>query len=127
MPTLKQATKVCRKLSHQYGILQPPEVIPLKYSHVGKCVVLGFFDHINNRLEVNRYCFDLWNMEQIKETIQHELVHAACYQKYGKDYDGAHDKRFKDMCRSFGITGNVALARKRPNYTPTLLTTTFPT
>jgi len=30
------AKRICKKLSCQYGIVNPPDVIPLKYSHTGK-------------------------------------------------------------------------------------------
>ena len=110
MGPLKTANKICKKLSCQYGIVNPPEVVPLKYSRLGNNVALGYYDNGGNTIEINKYLFTLWPMDRIRDIISHELVHARCYQDYGH---GGHGKRFKELCRTFGLDEDTARAVSR--------------
>lgn len=107
---LKKANRISKRLSRQYGIVQVPEVIPMKYSRMGKRAIMGYANEEQNAVELNKYIliFD-WPDEPIIETIKHELMHALSYQIYG-DTTG-HDKRFKDLCRRCGITGDATRSR----------------
>ena len=110
---IMQIGSVSRKLCHQYGIITPPDIALLKYSRMGKQVNLGFYNRKQNTVELNRYTLELWTLKQITETVQHELIHALCYQKYGDSYDGAHDRRFRETCKDMGICKKIASATKK--------------
>jgi predicted SprT family Zn-dependent metalloprotease len=112
MTQLKQVVKVSRDLSHQYGIVNSPDIGVLKYSRTGKKVSLGFYNYLQNIIEINKHCLELWDIQQLTELLQHELMHTLCYQKYN-GYDGAHDKRFRTACRDAGIPFDIARATKR--------------
>ena len=104
------ANKICKKLSCQYGIVKPPEVIPLKYSRMGKSVILGYYDDDRRTIELNRYAMDWWPSARIREIIKHELMHTRCYQDFGH---GGHDKHFRLLCDLYGITGDATRARSK--------------
>jgi predicted SprT family Zn-dependent metalloprotease len=100
---------ICKKLSCQYGILQAPEVIPLKYSHLGKSVILGYYNHHVNKIEINKYALELWTLKQITDIIRHELMHTRCYQDFGH---GGHGKQFRLLCELYEIGRNARKAVK---------------
>jgi predicted SprT family Zn-dependent metalloprotease len=104
------ANKISKWLSRQYGVVNPPEVIPLKYSRMGKSVILGYYNHDQNKIEINKYALELWKCQGIKEIIQHELIHALCHQEHG---DVGHGPEFKEMCRKCGLSKEIAMAIKR--------------
>jgi len=106
---LKQANKISKRLSSQYGIINPPVVQPLPYSRMGKKVILGYYDNVANQIEINKYALELWNTQQITDTIKHELMHTRCYQDFGH---GGHGKRFRILCDLFGIGDAVKRAVK---------------
>ena len=107
-----QANKLCKKLCRKFGISKPPQIIPLKYSRVGKCVNLGHYDNLNNTIELNIHTMVPWGYGEVKETISHELAHTKCYQLYGSSYDGAHDKWFRGVCKDLGLSKHVAMSTK---------------
>ena len=108
---LKKANRISKRLSRQYGIIQPPEVIPMKYSRMGRQAIMGYANEEQNVVELNKYIliFD-WPDEPIIETIKHELMHFLAYQEYG--YHG-HGKPFQDLCRKHGISPDTARATKK--------------
>jgi predicted SprT family Zn-dependent metalloprotease len=103
------AKRICKKLSCQYGIVKSPDVIPLKYSRTGKSVILGYYNNQENLIEINKYVMKLWTANQIREVIQHELIHARCYQDFGH---GGHGKRFQLLAEIMGISKEVRTATK---------------
>jgi predicted SprT family Zn-dependent metalloprotease len=107
---LTTANKICKKLSAQYGIIKPPKVIPLKYSHMGKHVALGYFDEVRNTIEINQYAMELWNSDRIQEIISHELIHTRCYQDFGHTGHGA---RFRLLCDLYGVDGDARMATSK--------------
>ncbi len=106
---LKTANKHCKKLSCQYGIVEAPVVVPLKYSRMGKSVSLGYYNNQENKIELNKYMLELWPSKQIVDVIKHELMHARSYQDFGC---GGHGKEFRAVCNLVGVGGNVARAIK---------------
>jgi predicted SprT family Zn-dependent metalloprotease len=106
---LTTANKICKRLSYQYGVVNPPEVIPMKYSRVGKNVRLGAYDYDENRIEINNYALADWSANRITDTIRHELMHARCYQDFNQR---GHGKLFRATCRSFGLEDEVMRAKK---------------
>ena len=110
MGPLKKANKICKKLSCQYGIVNPPEVVPLKYSRLGNNVALGYYDNARNTIEINKYLFELWPISRIRDVITHELMHARCYQDFGH---GGHGKRFKLLCHLYGVDEDTERAISR--------------
>jgi predicted SprT family Zn-dependent metalloprotease len=111
---IKTADKICKRLSCQYGIINAPEVIPLKYSRIGKSVILGYYNKPENKIEINKYALEQWTPKQISEIITHELMHARCYQDFGH---GGHGKRFHILCDLFGIGAEIKRATKKDNTT----------
>lgn len=107
---LSTLNRISKKLSCQYGVIKTPEIIPLKYSRTGKSVALGYYDNENNRIEINKYAIELWKREEIQEIIQHEMIHALCYQIYGH---GGHGPEFKELCQKRGLSDDIARATKR--------------
>ena len=104
---LTMAKKICKKLSAQYGIVKPPEVIPMKYSRVGKRVILGYYNHEDNLVELNKYLITGgYPRDFIEPIITHELMHARCYQDFGH---GGHGPRFKMLCDLCGVTGDARM------------------
>ena len=105
---LKTSNKICKKLSCQYGIVNAPEVIPLKYSRTGKSVILGYYNDGERRIEINKYVLEFGTSKQIWDVITHELIHARCYQDFGH---GGHGKAFHIICDLLGIeNGDVRRA-----------------
>lgn len=102
---LKTANKISRKLSCQYGIVNPPSVTLLKYSRKGQSVILGYYNNEDNQIELNAYMIELWPYHRIHEVIRHELIHARSYQDFGK---GGHGKHFKMLCNLLGIKGDAS-------------------
>jgi predicted SprT family Zn-dependent metalloprotease len=107
---IKTANKICKRLSCQYGIVKPPEIIPLKYSRTGKSCILGYYDNEDNHIEINKYALELWSIKQITDVIIHELMHARCYQDFGH---GGHGKHFRLLCDLFGIGDEIKRAEKK--------------
>ena len=107
---LSTVNKISKKLSCQYGIVNHPEVIPLKYSKTGKSVILGYYDNACNTIEINRYALDQWPVNRIREIIKHELMHTRCYQDFGH---GGHNKHFRMLCDLYGITGDTKRATSK--------------
>jgi predicted SprT family Zn-dependent metalloprotease len=112
----KKANRISKRLSKQYGIIQPPEVIPLKYSRMGKkSASLGYYDEERNTVELNKYMMICeWPDDPIIETIKHELIHALTWQELGKT---GHDKDFRDLCKKHGVTGDAARATAKKSST----------
>lgn len=106
---LTTANKICKRLSYQYGVVNPPEVIPMKYSRMGKTVRLGSYDYDENKIELNKYTLVWWSLNQITDTIKHELMHARCYQDFKQR---GHGKLFRDTCKLFELEDEVARAKK---------------
>lgn len=106
---LTTANKICKKLSYQYGIVNPPEVTPMKYSRMGNAVRVGAYDYDENKIELNKYTLMWWAPKQIVDTIKHELMHARCYQD---SKQRGHRKTFRDTCKKFGVEEEVMRARK---------------
>ena len=106
---LKTANKHCKRLSCQYGIINVPDVIPLKYSRMGNSVILGYYNHQENIVEINKYAFEYFPGKDIIDIIRHELIHAKCYQDFGH---GGHGKHFKLLCELLGINKEIARAKK---------------
>jgi len=104
---LTSANKISKRISCRYGIVTPPEVTVLPYSRTGKKVALGYYNHDDNKIEINKYVLMWWGMNDITEILQHEAVHALCYQEYGH---GGHDKDFRKLCKRVGLTGDAMLA-----------------
>lgn len=107
---LSTANKISKKLSCQYGIVNPPEVIPLKNSRFGKKVILGYYNEKQNRIEIHKYAMEMWKREEIQEIIQHELVHALSYQEFGKCGHGPH---FRKLCNRLGLDGDIKFATSK--------------
>jgi hypothetical protein len=107
---LSTANKLSKKLSCQYGIVNPPEVRLLKYSRRGQSVILGYYNHEENRIELNAYLMELWPYHRICQVIKHELVHARSYQDFGK---GGHGKHFRLLCDLFSINIDVRSAHSK--------------
>jgi predicted SprT family Zn-dependent metalloprotease len=82
----------------------------MRYSRVGKRVILGYYDHHANTVEINKYAMELWNTEQIREVIQHELIHTRCYQDFGH---GGHGKKFQILAKMLDIPDHVRIATKK--------------
>ncbi len=107
---LTTANKICKRLSCQYGIVKPPEVIPLKYSRVGKNVILGYYNNEDNLVELNKYLLTGgYPKNFIEPIIAHELIHARCYQDFGH---GGHGHRFKILCNLMGLSGDITKAKR---------------
>ena len=107
---LTTAKKICKRLSCQYGIIKTPELIPMPYSHKGKCVALGYYDNERNTVEINKYALELWDSERIQEIIQHELVHTRCYQDF---WHGGHGEQFQILAELMGVPEHVRIAVKK--------------
>ena len=106
---LKTANKHCKRLSCQYGVVNVPEVIPLKYSRMGKSVILGYYNNHENTVEINKYALVVYTTKEILDIIRHELIHARCYQDFGH---GGHDKHFRLLCELLGVGKEIARAKK---------------
>ena len=106
---IKTANKHCKRLSCQYGIVNVPEVIPLKYSRTGTSVILGYYNHQENIVEINKYAFEYFTGKSIAGIIRHELIHARCYQDFGH---GGHGKHFRMLCELLGVGKEIARATK---------------
>jgi predicted SprT family Zn-dependent metalloprotease len=104
---LSTVNKIAKRLSCQYGIVNTPEVLPLKYSRFGKSVILGYYNEKRNTVEIHKYALEMWKQKEIQDIVKHELVHALCYQEYGH---GGHGKHFKELCDRLGLVGDVTLA-----------------
>jgi predicted SprT family Zn-dependent metalloprotease len=109
---LKQANKISKRLSSQYGIINPPVVQSLPYSRMGKKAILGCYDNHANLIKINKYVLEMWNTQQITDTIKHELMHARCYQDFGH---GGHGKQFGLLCDLCELTNDIKRAIKRPH------------
>jgi predicted SprT family Zn-dependent metalloprotease len=107
LPSLQRS---CKKLSCQYGIINTPEIIPMKYSHVGKSVILGYYNNNENKIEINKYAIELWTLKQIIDVIKHELIHARCYRDFGH---GGHGVRFGILCELCGVGDNIKRAVRK--------------
>lgn len=110
MISLKSAKNFSKRLSRQYGVINPPDVIPLKYSRTGKCAILGYYDNHNNTIEINKYALELWKSKDIQDVIRHELIHTLCYQEFGH---GGHGSHFKELCDKLGIEGDARYAVRK--------------
>jgi hypothetical protein len=116
----RQANTDCRRLCRQWDI-PVVRVIPLHFTAPHKYEPpfiardknkwLGHWDRVHRCVEVNRRSILMWTGEEIKETIQHELMHALCYQKY-PGYSGEHDERYMEVCKEHGLSDCVASAEK---------------
>ena len=106
----KKANRVSKRLCKQYGIIEPPAVLPLPYSRIGKRVGLGYYEKKYNEVGLNKYIMELWPDEPIIETIKHELMHCLCHQEYG---ESGHGRHFKELCKKHGIDEDTMLATKR--------------
>ena len=104
---LAAANKISKRISCRYGVVTPPEVTVLPYSRTGKKVALGYYNHECNKIEINKYVLMWWGMKEITEILQHEAVHALCYQECGH---GGHDKDFRELWKRVGLTGDAMLA-----------------
>ena len=104
---LKTANKHCKRLSCQYGIINVPDVIPLKYSRMGNSVILGCYTRNENTVEINKYVLAYYTHKEIIDVIRHELVHTRCYQDFGH---GGHGKHFRLLCELLGIDKGTARA-----------------
>lgn len=107
---LKKANRISKRLCKQYGIIEPPAVLQLPYSRIGKHVGLGYYEKEYNEVGLNKYIMELWPDAAIKEVIQHELMHCLCHQEYGED---GHGKHFKELCKKHGIDPGTARATKK--------------
>ncbi|MCK9570306.1 SprT-like domain-containing protein [Candidatus Pacearchaeota archaeon] len=107
---LSAINKIAKRLSRRYGIVNPPEVLPLKYSRFGECVALGYYDEKQNTVEIHKYALEVWKQKEIQDLLKHELVHALCYQEYGHT---GHGKRFTALCNRLGLVGDVILAKSK--------------
>ena len=108
---LKKANRISKRLSRQYGIVQAPDVIPMKYSRMGKRAITGYANDERNAIELNKYIliFD-WPDKPVVQILKHELMHFLAYQEYG--YHG-HGKPFKELCKKHGIDPGTARATKK--------------
>ena len=108
---LSTANKICKRLSCQYGILKPPKVILLKYSRLGKKVILGYYNNQENTVELNKYLITGgYPRDFVEPIISHELIHARCYQDFGH---GGHGSQFRMLCDLYGITGDTKRATSK--------------
>jgi hypothetical protein len=108
---LSKANIICRSLCQRYGIIKPPQIIPLLEIRRGEDVGIGHYNRLHNEIEINLYVIWRWLEKDIIEIIQHELAHVLCYQIYSGSYDGDHDDRFYDVCKRMGLPEYVV----RPN------------
>ena len=107
-----KANIICRSLCQEYGIRNPPQIIPLPEIRRGECVGLAYYNRLHNEIEINLYVIWRWLEQDIVEILQHELAHIFCYQIYSGSYDGAHDERFYHVCKDLGLSEYTARANK---------------
>jgi predicted SprT family Zn-dependent metalloprotease len=85
----------------------------MKYSRSGKCAILGYYDHSDNTIAINKYAIEMWSIKSIVDVIKHELIHARCYQ----DYDhGGHGEHFQMLCNILGLDKETTRAKKTKAY-----------
>ena len=104
--------KICKNLCCQYGIINPPKVVPRPYSRVGKRAILGQYVCQYNEIQINKYVLLQWTRERLSGIISHELMHALCYQEI-VNYNGNHGSEFKLICKKVGLPTDISLAVKK--------------
>lgn len=107
---IRMCNEYSRYLSQVYGIINPPEVKILPYSRFGKCVILGCYDSDDNTITMNKYVLLGGNLCDHRTILQHELVHALSYQRFGYGGHGAH---FNRMCEEFQMQEDCKRAVSR--------------